>query len=78
MKYNYRNTEFTKGERFYSCSDKGLLEGVETRCFQSYTIQEMKQSIDHFIDNRDHLLYCEELNAKAIMSTYENEGYQLD
>ena len=72
MKHRYKGTEF------FTCTDLELLKGISTTLFQTKTISGMKDRIDKFISNRDHLIFCEELNRKAIQSTYEDQNYTLD
>jgi len=62
----------------YQCSDDSLLNGLPTTSFGTRNEDEMKVKISFYLDNRQALLDAEELNKKAIASTYEIDGYQLD
>lgn len=62
----------------YRCSDASLLSGLPTTSFGTRNEDEMKVKISFYLDNRQALLDAEELNSRAIASTYETKGYSLD
>lgn len=62
----------------YQCSDDSLLNGLSTTSFGTRNEDEMKVKISFYLDNKQALLDAEELNKKAIASTYETKKYPLD
>jgi uncharacterized protein YpiB (UPF0302 family) len=64
--------------RGYQCSDKKLLDGLLTTSFQTFSEDEMKREIDHYIDNREKLLYKKRLIDRANEYTYKELNYKLD
>jgi hypothetical protein len=64
--------------RGYQCSDKRLLDGLLTASFQTFSEDEMKREIDHYIDNREKLLYKKRLIDRANEYTYKELNYKLD
>ena len=69
------NNHLCKG---YLCSDKKLLEGLVTTSFQTFSEDEMKREIDHYIDNREELLSKKELVDRANEYAYRELNYKLD
>lgn len=83
----YRNTEYRLIEwrtwnnqlcRGYQCSDKKLLDGLLTTSFQTFSEDEMKREIDHYIDNREELLSKKRLLDRANEYAYKELNYKLD
>lgn len=64
--------------RGYQCSDERLLDGLLTTSFQTFSEDEMKREIDHYIDNREDLLANKELSDRANEYTYKELNYKLD
>ena len=62
----------------YQCSDASLLNGLPTSSFGTRNEDEMKVKISFYLDNKQALLDAEELNSRAIASTYETNGISLD
>ena len=62
----------------YQCSDASLLNGLPTSSFGTRNEDEMKVKISFYLDNKQALLDAEELNSRAIASTYETNGLSLD
>ena len=80
IKYKYiewrtHNNTLASG---YQCSDTSLLNGLPTSSFGSSNEDEMKVKISFYLDNKQKLLDAEELNSRAIASTYETKGFSLD
>ena len=69
MTKTYRNIEYTyivsetwNGIKFdnYHCNDKNLLDGLDTSMFTKLSEQDMKDEIDHLIDQRQDLLQIQD------------------
>jgi hypothetical protein len=69
------NNHLCKG---YVCKDEKLLDGLNTISFQSFSDDEMKRKIDHYIDNKQELLNKQKLTDEAIKYSYEKLGWPLD
>lgn len=69
------NNHLCKG---YECNDEKLLSGLSTISFQTFSEDEMKRKIDHYIDNKQELLNKQKLTDKAIKYSYEKLGWPLD
>ena len=62
----------------YTCNDVDLLRGYNTVSFPANTEAEMKEKIDHYIDNRSDILKGLELERKAAAVFYETLDYKGD
>ena len=83
----YRNVKFEYSERYtwdkklvggYTCSDKKLLEGLDTVSFSSPSLEKMHSEIDKYIDNRDKNIELQKLSNKAIAEFYNTNHYKGD
>ena len=83
----YRNSEYFHKEWIayngnhcsaYTCNDVDLLRGYNTVSFPAKTEAEMKEKIDHYIDNRSDILKGLELERKAAAVFYQTLDYKGD
>ena len=74
IKYTYIVSETYNGIKFdnYHCDDKKLLDGLDTVSFTMLSEQDMKDEIDHLIDQRQDLLLIQDLAHEARRDWYTN------
>ena len=81
MTKTYRNIKYTYtvGETYncikfdnYHCNDLNLLDGLDTVSFTKLSEQDMKDEIDHLIDQRQDLLLIQDLVHEARRDWYTN------
>jgi hypothetical protein len=80
IKYNYEEWITYSGETAscFSCSDKRLLKGLGMKYISDKTENQMKRSIDFYIDQRPTLLKAMELERKAGQEFYDKLNYKGD
>jgi len=84
----YRNIKFEFNEwttyqgelaSCFTCSDKKLLNNVSDYVEMStYTLDEMHERIDHFLDNRVNLIEEQKVKNHAAKVFYETLNYKGD
>ena len=81
MTKTYRNIEYTyilsetwNGIKYdnYHCNDRNLLDGLEISMFTKLSQQDMRDEIDHLIDQRQDLLQIQDLVHEARRDWYSN------
>ena len=74
IKYTYTVSETYNGIKFdnYHCNDLNLLDGLDAASFTKLSEQDMKDEIDHLIDQRQDLLLIQDLVHEARRDWYSN------